>query len=549
MTTDQTWKFYGRNETILQMKEILGFSKPADQRFFSAIHLSGQRLSGKSHLISKIMSESPSDMPFIHYTLPSRTPGFHNYTLKQVMEEILNQARKTGLDMDNLNKDIREYQPRHRWRECQEILIALLIRGVVIILEDFENARDLDMARPVKYAIDSIKYTNPAGAGSLVLMDAYYRNMNDLLQLEPTFMGSPTINTIRLDLNLTLQPHWSLRTVMKMASDYELISSPSKVYRFLTLWTIFGGQPHFWHRYCTDQKLDDLDAIKDTDEWRQNVLKIEKERIRNNQYTRFDSRALAELLPPHRELFIWIAMNCGNKGVRVRDMVQTGFFGSEDAIRSKLDHLSTYHSRIEKIYPLGRKNKGRWVISDNYTLFQQAVYPELMPIRNEGIKLQEILGTANVHLERLLQHETQSLMRLAAAYFRSMNVNSEVITNVWQAGHVKAFDVMSICRGKDRDVVWLGATKHNDTLLEPREIRVRQNAFMQALSLKPKMYGLRRPEFRRVLIAPWFSAQVRQKLARERDFIKLDIPEMARTFGFKPDYIPEPDLMEERPSS
>ncbi len=535
--TKRPWRFYGRQESKRLLKQALGLATKPYEQGFSMVRVRGRRWVGKTQLVKEIQNDAPTDWPFIYYEVPDKQKReFRHYSLEKVIEDLLKLAELAGFPeiSDRLTLPV-EHPHYTDWSKCEDLLLNLMRKGVILVLDEFDHAVPLELTIPVKRAVDVINKEHGQGyAGQMVVMGSHQQKFDDLFASDAPFYGR--------DSSVISLEQWSLRTVLEMATDQGILTRPDQ---FLTLWTAYGGMPSHWKRYCTGKTYAHLRTVENIDVWRRNFLEIEEYNLWSSKYERFDDRAYVELKPEHSELLLWIAQNHLKKGVKVKDIAIEGTFGNEKDINEKMVFFQNKLKLMDMVRPFDRKDFGKWQISDNNTLFQLNVFRELFENLNRETQtdLDKIIREPSFKETPILRLETlegAALERLTAKYYEAMGDTRWVRSSVEQGGFDGDIDIMAIMFVDGQGVLYLVDAKRNAEkyVTEYRdktmEVKTRQDNFMNALPDNDTMKTLRQMERKRVLVSTHFDAKKRKAIEKGGDFNTLDIPEMAREYGFDP---------------
>ena len=550
--TNRPWRFYGRAKSKKNLKESLGFFMEPDKRTFSAISVSGRRWVGKTQLIEEVLKEDPYHVPFIIYEVPDKQKKeYKDYTIDHAFSDLQKLTEQAGFTdiMDQLPLPL-DHPYYTVWSKCEDFLFILMQKKVVLVFDEYHQSVPLGLSIPVIKAINRVrKEFDIAFPGKIILTGSHQQKFDKLFERDAALHGRIT-SGVRLE-------QWSLRTTMEMASEQGLLASPNQ---FLTLWTAYGGMPSHWKRYCTGERYRHLHTMNNMNEWRQALLDIEGENLVSVKGERYDDRAYIELQDIHRRILLWIAENHFVKGARVRDIAKAQPFqnetdkkelGDENAIRQKMLFFCDRLNLMGLKKSLDGRDVDRWQISDNNTLFQLHVFKEILASEKINTPIDVSKLTRNpqgksITLRRLETLEGHALERLAAQYYETCRSIRWVQSSVDQRGFNGDIDVMAIGWENDRPNLYLGDAKRNAEIYTPEkieEVSKMQDEFMKALPKNKDMETLRQIECYRFLVAAHFDTVTRDRIQENSEFFVLDIPDMAREYGFDPGPVLVSDLV------
>lgn len=539
--TDHPWRFYGREKEKKLLKTALGFYREPHKRIFAAVRIAGRRWVGKTQLVEEVQNEVSSDIPFIYFEVPDqKEEDYKDFTLAMVTDALLLSAKKIGLsNIDCLQVTDPLYND---FDKCQDVLLALIQRGVILVFDEFHNGKGLGLTVPVKKAIDVIRKKFSQGyTGSMVLMGSHQQKFDALFEVGASFHGR-----VRSGIHLE---QWSLKTTMEMAAEQGLLEEPS---RFLTLWTAYGGMPLYWLRYCTENTYAHLHTIKDMDDWRKEFLAIEENNMLAVKGERFDDRTYIELQPLHTEILLWFAKSHHNTGFSVNDIVHEGVFGEEIEIEKKMFFFQDKLKLMKNVNPFDKfkeKHYQKWFISDNNTLFQLNVYREMFNLKS--YTRGKILNDKNpdnqkiptdTPLDRLKTLEGHSLERMVAEFYETLPNMKWAIPSARHSKFKGDIDIMGVRWEDNENVLYLADAKRDPRSFKEFElVKDYQNAFMKTLMQEKEFKKYQDYKWKRVLVAPYFNDDIKTEIKEVEGFELLDIPLMCQNLLYDPDYDPKLD--------
>ncbi len=524
------WRFYGRQTQMEELAHDLEFIPDRHnvrngRRQFSTCKIRGRRGLGKTALVLQLQAKAPSDLPIIYLELPNPdnvpTDG-DPINVEAIARRITELAEGHGSVPVRFGERVhRRLAAGRAWKDphfkFQALLQALIKEGGVVVFDEFHLAKKLGLVTDIREVIRNChdvgrKLDHP---GKLVLMGSHQQELQSLFASDAPLYG--TTNAY-----LHLHP-WSLRTTMRVAAEHDILPNPGK---FLTLWTAYGGSPRNWQRYCTDERYAPLHAINDEDEWRRGFLAAERNFL-TEWKERFDARTTIELREPERRILLWVGHH-HPRGIKLKD-IPVGDYADKLAavqmLETDLDLMSSHG-------PLLVRDHSRWKISDQYTLFQLHVFPELMAQADDQ-KIEGLRGRPE--LARLLSLEGVGLETLATTFMGEQDGVTWHQSNVWHPRIAREgdIDVMAANVNTEPWTVWLGEAKRNENDLYPGMIKAFQDRFLTTLGNSDEAKKIRTAKLQRQLFATTFPRGSRERL-RSAGFEAVDLHAMARSFGIEP---------------
>ncbi len=528
------WHFYGREKELAQVRDFIG--RPN----FSAGTIFGGRGIGKSELLAETrrrIGNKPSVLIFELEDPELEDQMAANDRLIQAIQDMLPQPVSSSIPPLD---DYRARQPKERFFQ---LIRHLLVHGVVVCLDEFHIAKPMGLEGGLKRLIDQSRPLGDNPPGKLILMGSHQQQVLDMFRsTEPLHQRADGFVRLR---------QWKVQTVFEMASEQGLLQRPG---RFLTLWCAFGGVPRNWERFANlpPGNPADMGAWESDDAWRMAFLDWHREMLADSPRERFDSKAFIELAEPTRDALLWLARSHPRGTVFSRFPAEMREVPG-GALENTLDVLRDHLGMIERCYPFMVKEKPRWRIADNSTMFQIHVYPELFDgserggygpedRRSQPRMLDRLKTLEGIALERLT---ADCLLRLPGVTWGGHNLwrNRQKIAGSDAPAQLADIDVMAL-RGwlDDPDpVLMLVGCKRNPGQHNTALLQHQFNDMLDDLGGKrgERMRALRQEK---LVVSPEFSPEQRQHYARS-GFKSLDIREMARHLGIEstPE-IPEPEL-------
>ncbi len=518
------WRFYGRKDISNKLLDRLDNDTPANRRSFSTYWIRGRRGVGKTELVREVRACKPSHILLVYYQLAEAEEG--PYPMAEMNENLLLAAKEGGIP--NISEILPQTKPEgDNINHFKNILTTLWQQGVVVVLDEFHNAAGTRIPSALKDIIDiAVSSWGDWGKkypGKLVLMGSHQQKIDDMFKSTRPLHGL-------VDEGMTLDP-WSLRTTLTVAEDHGILAEPGK---FLTLWTAYGGMPRNWRRYCMANSHAHLHGISDMNEWRQEFLKIEHQVLENGYRERFDDRAFVELQPEHRNLFLWIGER-HPRGVQLREI--PGKYGNNPAKIELLRFMRNRVGLMGKNMPFGIEEQSRWRITDNNTLFQVGVFPEIWKVSPRE-KTTLARGVDYREADRkLITLEGTALEQMGAQYLKEHPpAKYQTVASAWHPQITGDVDVLAVGEENDVRTIWMGNAKRNPEAHDPWTMKKLYQEFLTKL-------GEETTRCRYLLISPSFEKLDPQKLKKYRstEFEIIDIHDMARNLGIDPVPKADPD--------
>jgi uncharacterized protein len=220
----QPWRFYGRNEQLALLAEILG-----RHRWFFA-KVTGRRRIGKTTLIQRALANIGSDQPVFYVQVPDSEPAG------------VISAVHDGLETFHVPTD-RYPRPRDL-PQLAKLLEAMAEGGYVIVLDEFQyfNRKGYEeFCSLLQAAVDRLAANASEVPGGLIVLGSIYTEMMALLEDRT----APLYNRVTDTIDLT---HLDVASLLAILRDH---ADPSP-HRLLFLWNLFDGVPKFF-RDCYEQ--------------------------------------------------------------------------------------------------------------------------------------------------------------------------------------------------------------------------------------------------------------------------------------------------------
>ena len=467
------WPFYGRKKQISKLQNGLDFSNPKSNRLFQALRVRGPRGVGKTKLLIQMKEYAPSNTPLVIYELS--TPGSNGTSVTATLQGLIVAANEAGLT--NV-KTVPEYQEwPNDYLRFKAYVRGLLQIGAVVVLDKFHLARDWGLDSYIKQVIDESVRSRENTPGKLVLMGSHQQKIDDMFQSDQPLFG-------RLDNTIVLRP-WGLKTVLAMAAEQGILASPGK---FLTLWTAYDGMPRNWERYFRGDSFTHLHDITDEEEWRVSFLETEGTLLVDDPRERWDAKTWIQLANEERELMLWIGSRSPHTGAEIGEMPE--YLRTSPTRDQSLRKLVERLDLLAPTLPFLETGKYRWKMTDNNTLFQTHVFPEVVrpSLSPKGLakQVKDSFRDRNILASDILVHrlktlEGQALEQLAAAWLAEQKGVTWTRTNLRRSGLKGDIDVFATTKDDPNPKVWLGSAKRNGNKHDPAEVKKYQDHFIKDL--------------------------------------------------------------------
>ena len=551
------WGFYGRR------KELQEMDMSQYRTGFQSYLVLGRRKVGKTELLKKGLEGRPGSRP-VFFTMPQEKHTTAQDAVNRFEKDI--SAAGYGLPPYGLHDD----SPKIRFTTLIEWLIE---KNVNTVIDEFHHVDRLGLVSPVHAAVSHLRgdlLSRPRPQrGKLFFCGSHEQMMMDMFMPREPLHNSVSRYHIR-------PKQWNLREIMEMASDQGLLRNP---YRFLTLYSAFGGMPGAWRAFIEDgdhAKLERKDPystgsraglLAGHQEWTGELIRGEAMLLHKDSDSKWDSQNFVYLTDQDRKMFSYI---CGYaKGRTVRQLA--GKFGiaiddfSKETVRlcSRLELIDAFpHYFGKREHP-----DTSWRVSDPVACFQKKILDRLA---DAGDSMDEKPRPLAIRMVEEL--DGTSLERMAADWMRCF-------PQTWSARHgvtvpydLPDMDAIGVSEtAEDEFSMMLASCKRNPGSHDITGFRQSCDRFLKAaLASETRLLKERWKEYdaledydkapeveprdtvgelkrmsafprRHILVSPLFMPDDRARLS-EQGFECIDMHDMARSLGFEPEarYVPHP---------
>ncbi|MCY3877588.1 MAG: ATP-binding protein [Rhodobacteraceae bacterium] len=427
------WGFYGRREEFSRLCRLLSV------KHYRTLAVLGGRGVGKTELIRRACDAVGELKPAVYVEVPVPASESHEdrmWAVGRVCRDLARQAEELGLG-DALSEAERfPFDLLYFDRAFKGLLGA----GAVVVLDEYQNGDKIGLTGSVKPVIDSFRYIGaPATAGKTVLAGSHQQEMIRILEDQRLPLYG------RVDHYMRLGP-LPAPAVLRMASEQGWLSRPK---RFLTAYTVFGGNPRLWRRMSEENAEEPLPEPPDGDDdaWRMGFLEREISRMRGDPRERFDFRSLVTLDSDARKAAELVARHF--RGVR-EEKVRGLFTGKnrEDAEGRCISALNTlkWHLHMVEQTPSAKPyGPSKIRMKDTQTLFQLRV-ASLWPEAGVGG------SAAGKAMGAMANAEGYALERLAGEWLVGFRTFSEMEIGMVRKGpdgKTVETDVVAVTHDKD----------------------------------------------------------------------------------------------------
>ena len=530
------WRFYGREAEIESLKRHLCLDiDDLKQRRFRAFIVAGRRHVGKNALLMETHRLHGGDTPLLTVELPEDTNA----------EECLNELMSTiqNRDMSSFMHDMPE-----RGSYCRDatrfadVVRHLVDQGIIVCLDEFHNAYRTGLESALKVIIDQIALAELGGQkrppGQLVFMGSHQQYINRIFDYRRALNG-------RADVEVHLNP-WSLSTVMDVADQHGWLRN---VDRFLTLWSIWGGMPKNWERLATNHRyrhLRDFSIILDSNEWRHQLLKAERDFLIRSPRDRFNHRSTIELKPtllvvlmqmslePRSRLLVSELASKMKETLQVserldktveellEDLAQSG---GHVRLRQLLDQLKMDLQMVRSYPNFTGKTELAWTLDDHNSHFQPRLFPDLFGQQNVR---KTIPASLTEQVKTLQVMEGYMMERMAEDWLAEYPPVHFHMTGARAPGGGADVDVLAVCATSKMDAVLLAGSAKRNAAEFRRKHREKFRNDLETLMIKAgrETAEIRKIPRRLMLFAPHFTAEQRAECETD-GFHCFGIAEMA----------------------
>lgn len=496
------WRFYGRERELEQVRTLLHLGDPGPQgRRWAAYTLLGRRGIGKKRLLAQAMEEKPDAVPVLTVELPDT--GRRDDCLR-TLERAITQSGLGSLMADRPEDTDGRWATANPQGRFTDILSHLIGKGAVVVLDEFHNARSAGIESPLKPMIDHFtslpSFGRRSPPGTLVLTGSHQQHLLRMLRSDaPLHQRATALARIR---------QWPVSTTLEMAAEHGLLARPG---RFLSLWTAWDGLPRNRERLIEDPQytaLLDPAAIADDDDWRRAFLQIERETLEDPK-ERVDSRAAVELSEDARAALIWMSHQSA-RGAGTREIASGAGLASRDAADRALRILETHLELVRWDGPMLAASPGRgaWRITDNNSLFQLNVFPDLF---TSGRSAATTRRDPEMELTWLKNLEGPMLERLASGWVSSLpcGVWSETGVGFPQPGE-RGIDLVGLVRQNGDAWLVLGECTRNADRHDPDDLARRIADFRAALGAARQETVMHDATPLPMIVSPAFTSEQRR---------------------------------------
>ncbi|MCY4431916.1 MAG: hypothetical protein OXC11_16210 [Rhodospirillales bacterium] len=180
------WHFYGRTQESQDLAchpEILPDLR--GRRGIGTYTIRGRRGVGKTRLLHEVRAARDPAIPFLHAELSA---GDASACLEMLRDTV------TEAGLSSLLADMPVCPALYSDRSCfKDIVRALLLKGVIVALDEFHHATAAGLALSIKKMIDDLARTSDSiPPGKLVLMGSHEQQMQRMFRADHRFTGEAT---------------------------------------------------------------------------------------------------------------------------------------------------------------------------------------------------------------------------------------------------------------------------------------------------------------------------------------------------------------------
>ena len=192
---------------------------------------------------------------------------------------------------------------------------------------------------------------------------------------------------------------------------------------------------------------------------------------------------------------------------------------------------------MDRNMPFGIEEQSRWRITDNNTLFQVGVFPEIWKVSpKEKTTLARGVNYRKAD-RKMITLEGPALEQMGAQYLAEHPpAKFQTASSAWHPRIAGDVDVLAVGEENGDRTIWMGNAKRNPEAHDPWKMKELYQEFLVRL-------GEKETRCKYLLISPSFDKLDSHKLKtfRNTDFAMVDIHDMARNLGVKLDPDTDPD--------
>ena len=497
---ENRWDFYGRSEELGALLEHMRRSR----WFFGTIR--GRRRIGKTALIQQALetlgADTPECGPWLLVEVPDSNP-------EDFVTVFRSAVRVAGLQRFLDASDVTTGLPGvAAW------VGSLCKAGVTVVLDEFQVCRRGPLAgfpSLLKSQVDRLQGRNPVGG--LILLGSVQSEMEALLddRHAPLFGRS--------NFNMSLGP-WDPSGVLSVAAKH----GASEPARTLTLWTLFGGVPEYWHDYA------DVGAFIGIPSWREWAVEVCR-----RLFLRVDS-------PLREEGESFLGRELRRNNLAVLHAVARLAPCTHADLQAEFPRLSLgpyltmlvqdlrLVERLQPVFATKNQRRARYVISDPFLLaWLRVIRParqaaRILPPPRVAADLLVRLETLEGHaLERIVTEATEELSRTGRGF-----AVTDRVRGYWNRPRSTdtSVELDLVAWNRDDRVVRFGSCKRRSDKHDGQALR----RFRGHVETFVSSTGRRFAEWRReyVLFSPQFTQEQRTHLEAE-DWICRDLSDLRRS--------------------
>lgn len=415
------WKFYGRNEELEQLDQIL------DRGRWAFVRISGRRRIGKTALIREALGRHPGRKSF-YVQIPDSEPAGVLAAVHDFMDTFgLKQPRPKSL------------------LEFAQLIRRLAEDGYIVVLDEFQyfHRKTLgEFPSHLQAVVDGCSARAEKIPGCLIVLGSIHAEMNALLedQREPLFNRL----TDRFDLG-----HLDISSVLEILRTHAS-GTPEEL---LFYWNLFEGVPKFY-RDCYEQEV--------LGKERQTVLRRmffeSSSPLRNEAENWF----LHELRGRYNMVLQFIAENPGCTNGEIEARLRELDSGQAKQVGGYLVNLTSNYRMVVRRLPIFAKpnsRSGRYYISDNF--LRSWLHALAKPVASVQFRsIESLIAQAD---DRLKVAEGFGLERLTAELYEERGRKglpgfplTRKIDGYWDKGGVE-IDLVAL--NQDEGVIRFGSCK------------------------------------------------------------------------------------------